>query len=136
MLSELRSRVPPLHPAVGRDAGVVRGSVPRQREERRHHGQPVGHGDPEGDRHQQPAAPPQAAAGHPGDGVPHQSVRTCEHPLCKAQGAEQHAILTAGSIPTDVVFCSLQSTSNIWMTHAEMESLTAATKPVSILHFI
>lgn len=26
-------------------------------------------------------------------------------------------------------FCVLQSTSNVWMTHAEMESLNAATKP-------
>ncbi len=54
--------------AVGRDAGVVRGGVPREREERRHHVGAVGPGDPARDRHQQPAAPPQAAPRDPGDG--------------------------------------------------------------------
>lgn len=61
-------------------AGLVRGGVSRQREKRRHHVGAVRHGDPEGDRHQQPPAPPQAAPGHPGDGVPHQPLRTTHLP--------------------------------------------------------
>lgn len=38
--------------AVVGHASVVRGSVPRQCEERSHHVGPFGHRDPEGDRHQ------------------------------------------------------------------------------------
>lgn len=72
-----------LLPAVGGHARLVRRSLSRQREERRHHGQPVGHRDPEGDRHQQPTSPPQTAAGHPGDGVPHQPVSPGQHSLCE-----------------------------------------------------
>jgi len=60
--------------AVAGHAGVVRGRVPRQRQERRHHVGAVRHGDPAGDRHQQPPAPPQAAARHPGNGVAHQPL--------------------------------------------------------------
>lgn len=41
-----------VYPAVGRDACMVCGSLPCQREERRHHGQPVGHRDPKRDRYQ------------------------------------------------------------------------------------
>ena len=70
-------------PAVGGDAGLVRSSLPGQREERRHHGQPVGHGDPAGDRDQQPPAPPQAAARHPGDGVPDQPLCSSQHTIRK-----------------------------------------------------
>ena len=65
---------PPAPPAVAGHAGMVRGGVPGQREERRHHVGAVGHGDPAGDRHQQPAAPPQAPPRHPGDGVAHQPL--------------------------------------------------------------
>lgn len=72
------------NPAVGGDASVVRRSLSRQREERRHHGQPVGHGDPERDRHKQPPAPAQTPPGHPGNGLPHQSVCAREHSLRKA----------------------------------------------------
>lgn len=42
------------------------------------------------------------------------------------------AIFVGGSEGFPLVhasFCVLQSTSNVWMTHAEMESLNAATKP-------
>ena len=76
-------------PAMGGDASVVRRSLSRQREERCHHGQPVGHGDPEGDRHQQPPAPAQTPPGHPGNGLPHQSVCAREHSLRKAQWKAQ-----------------------------------------------
>lgn len=60
--------------AVAGDAGMVRCSVSCQRKKRRHHVCPVGHRDPERDRHQQPTAPPQTAPGHPGDGLAHQPL--------------------------------------------------------------
>ena len=66
----------PLLPAVGGNASLVRRGLSCQREELRNHGQPVGHRDPEGDRHQQPSAPTQTPLGNPGDGLPHQPVRT------------------------------------------------------------
>jgi len=66
-------RVPPLA-ALGGDAGLVRGSLPGQREERSRHGQPVGPGDPAGAGDQQPPAPAEAALGHPGDGLAHQPL--------------------------------------------------------------
>jgi len=58
------------------------------------------------------------------------SVRLSEY-MGKNKHILNAAILT---IPCShvFVFLSLQSTSNIWMTHAEMESLTAATKPVRL----
>lgn len=123
---------------------MVRGSMPCQRKERRHHGKSVRHRDSEGDWHQQPSAQAQAPLGHPGNGVPDESLSTRQHPLSKA--VNQHeATLTAniasvrpGSRKRLTCLLFVQSTSNIWMTHAEMESLTAATKPVrsdSILLF-
>lgn len=63
-----------LPPALGGDAGLVRGRLPGQCEKRGHHVRPVGHGDPAGDRHQQPSAPAEAAPRHPGDHVPDQPV--------------------------------------------------------------
>jgi len=53
---------------VGRYAGLVRGRVSRQREERRNHVRPVRPGDPAGDWYQQSAAPSQATPRHSGDG--------------------------------------------------------------------
>lgn len=58
--------------AVARDASMVRRSLSCQRKKRCYHVSPVGHGDPERDRHQQSSAPPQTALGHPGDGLAHQ----------------------------------------------------------------
>ncbi|KAL0195880.1 hypothetical protein M9458_009452, partial [Cirrhinus mrigala] len=54
------------------DASVVCRSLSCQRKKRRYHVGPVGHRDPEGDRHQQSSAPPQTTPGHPGDGLAHQ----------------------------------------------------------------
>lgn len=73
-----------VYPAMGRDACVVRSSLSRQREERRHYGQPVGHRDSEGDWYQQPSAQAQAPPRHPGNGLPHQSFCACQHSLRKA----------------------------------------------------
>lgn len=70
----LRLPAAPWWPAVGGHAGLVRGGVPSQREERGHHVGAVRHGDPKRNRNQQPFAPPQAAPGHPGNHVPHQPV--------------------------------------------------------------
>jgi len=68
---------------VGEHAGVVRGRMSRQRQERRNNVGAVGPGDTAGDRHQQPAAPAEAAAGHTGDGQPHESVGAAHCPHCE-----------------------------------------------------
>lgn len=113
---------------------MVRGSMPCQRKERRHHGKSVRHRDSEGDRHQQPSAQAQAPLGHPGNGVPDESLSPRQHPLSKAQHeptlTAKSASVCPGARKRLTCLLLLQSTSNIWMTHAEMESLTAATKPV------
>lgn len=64
---------------------MVRGRMPRQRKERRNHGQSVRHRDSEGDWHQQPSAQAQAPLGHPGNGVPHEPLGARQHSLSKAQ---------------------------------------------------
>lgn len=66
----------PVLAALGGDAGLVRCCLPSQREERSHNVSPVRHRDPAGDRHQQRAASPEAASGHPGDGLAHQPLGT------------------------------------------------------------
>lgn len=81
--------VPNVFPVVGRDACVVRGSLPGQRKERCHYGQPVRHRDSEGDWYQQPFAQAQTPPRHPGNGLPHQSICTCQHPLRKAQSKQR-----------------------------------------------
>lgn len=63
-----------LTPAVGGHASLVRGSVPRQREERRHNVCAVGHRNPAGDRDQQPSAPAKAPPRHSGNHVAHQPL--------------------------------------------------------------
>lgn len=67
--------------AVGGHAGLVRGRLPRQRQVRRHHVRALRPGDTAGDRHQQPAAPAEAAPGHPGDGVADVTVGAPGHGL-------------------------------------------------------
>ena len=54
--------------AVGGHAGMVRGGVPCQREERRHHGRTQRNGDSAGDWHRQLPAPHETTLSHPGDG--------------------------------------------------------------------
>lgn len=66
--------------ALAGDACLVRGSLPRQREERCHYVCFVRYWDPERDRHQQSAASLKAAARHPGDGLPHQPFRASHLP--------------------------------------------------------
>jgi len=64
------------YPAVvGWHAGLVRSSMPRQCEVGSDHVGTVGPGDPARDWHLEPTSPPQAAPGHPGDGVPHLALR-------------------------------------------------------------
>lgn len=58
--------------ALGWDACLVCGCLPSKRQEWCHHVSPVRHRDPAGDRHQQPSAQAEAAAGHPGDYVTNQ----------------------------------------------------------------
>lgn len=65
----------PFWPAVGGHAGLVRGCVSCECEERSHHVSALGHGDPAGDRNQQPVTSPETPPGHPGD-------RVSDQPLC------------------------------------------------------
>lgn len=58
--------------ALGWDACLVCGCLPSKCQEWCHHVSPVRHRDPAGDRHQQPSAQAEAAAGHPGDYVTNQ----------------------------------------------------------------
>ena len=58
---------------MGRHARLVRRRLPGQRQVRCHHVCLIRHRDPARDRHLQPAAPAEAPAGHPGDGVTDES---------------------------------------------------------------
>lgn len=69
--------------ALGGHACLVCGRLPGQCQERRHHGQPVRHGDPEGNWHQQPPAQAQATPRHSGDGVAHITLSTRFLPHCE-----------------------------------------------------
>lgn len=82
LLTPPHSRLP-MASALGGHACVVRGCLSGQCQERRHHGQPVRHGDPEGNWHQQSPAQAQAAPCHSGDGVTHVTLSACFLPHCE-----------------------------------------------------
>lgn len=81
----------PMASALGGHACVVRGCLSGQCQERRHHGQPVRHGDPAGNWHQQSPAQAQAAPCHSGDGVTHVALCACLLPHCEC--LQVHALL-------------------------------------------